>query len=138
VAKDHQPTVCYPAAGWMLMWTDRHQFELGPKRGAFIEMNRLQVQRGGQSQMVLYWFQLPDSTVADPMMSKVRRLRRVFQGRFSRSLVKVQIDVPMTDSADAAMERVRPFIGLVLKNLAGQLGPGWAVPQADMVAEGGT
>ncbi len=132
VAKDHQPTVCYPAAGWKLLRTDRQQLAAGP--GAGIEMNRLQLERGRESQMVLYWFQLPDGTVADPMMSKVRRLRRLFEGHFSRSLVKVQIGVPMTDSPESAMEQVRPFIGLVLKNLAGHLGPGWTVPQAGVVA----
>jgi hypothetical protein len=111
-----------------LLQKDRQRLVVEP--GVEIEMNRVQVERSKESQMVLYWFQLPDGTVTDPMMSKVRRLRRVFEGRFSRSLVKVQIGVPMMeDSPDVAMERVRPFIGLVLKSLSDYLGPGWAVPQ---------
>jgi len=31
------------------------------------------------------------------------------------------------------MEQIRPFIGLVLKNLADHLGPGWTVPQVGVV-----
>jgi EpsI family protein len=138
VTRNHLPTICYPAAGWKLLWTDRQRLTVGP--GAEVEMNRLQVERGRESQMVLYWFQLPDGTVADPMMSKVRRLRQLFKGHFSRSLVKVQIGVPMTGSPESAMERIRPFIGLVLKSLTECMGPGWAVPQPGIVEtkEGGS
>jgi len=79
---------------------------------------------------------------APPFKEEVRgqELKRLFEGHFSRSLVKVQIGIPMTDSPESALDQMRPFIGLVLKSLADHLGPGWAVPQVAVAGtdKGGT
>jgi len=129
VAKLHQPTVCYPAAGWTAAALEQVEFAAVSDPSRAIRMNRLLAERGEDRQIVLYWFHMPGTTVADPSISKLHRLKGMLQGGLSRSMVKVQIGVPASDSVEAAMARAEPFIGRVLTHLGRHLGPTWAVPE---------
>ena len=95
-----------------------------------METNRILFTRGTSSQIVLYWYHVPYGTVADPSYSKVFRLASVFRGNDSRSIVKVQVGIPVADSVDETMTRVEPFLRQVEERLAEHLGPGWVMPVA--------
>jgi len=127
VAKLHQPTVCYPGAGWTLGRRTRRRFVASSNPGDLIEMNELIVERGEERQMVLYWFHYPGTTVADPSISKWHRLTGLLRGRFDRSLVKVQIAVPVRRSVEFTMSEVTPFIRRIVSKLSEHLGPAWEV-----------
>ena len=131
VAKLHQPTVCYPGAGWTLKSTEH--IRLFPDHGEGIEANRMVVERGDERQMVLYWFHSPGATMADPSMSKLIRLRRCLEGHLSRSLVKVQIAAPVIGSVDETMTRIEPFVREVVSVLGERLGSDWRVPDVKSV-----
>jgi EpsI family protein len=132
VAKLHQPTVCYPGAGWTLRTIERTR--LAAARGEDIEMNRLIVERGEDRQIVLYWFHAPGATMADPSMSKLHLLKRCLEGNLSRSLVKVQIAAPVIGSPDETISRIAPFVREVVSVLAQRLGPDWGVPELETVS----
>ena len=131
VAKLHQPTICYPAAGWTLTRVERMRLQAPSNPGTAIPVNRLLLERGEERQLVLYWFHYPGAIVADPSMSKLHRLKRLLTGGFSRSLVKVQIGVPMSGSTEEAMARAEPFLRQTMSILSRHLGPEWAVPDVD-------
>jgi len=135
VAKLHQPTVCYPGSGWTLGSCTRRQFLASSNPGDFIEMNQLIVERGDERQIVLYWFHYPGATVADPSISKLHRLTGFFRGRFDRSLVKVQIAVPVRRSVEVTITEITPFIRKIVSKLSEHLGPQWAVPGMGSPAE---
>ena len=130
IAKLHQPTVCYPGAGWPVRSAERIRFPAGAPDGGGIEMNRLIVEKGEQKQMVLYWFHYPGATMADPSLSKLHYLRGFLSGRMRRSMVKVQITAPIIGSTAETMERIEPFLDNVIAQLNVYLGPEWAVPVA--------
>ena len=129
VAKLHQPTVCYPGAGWTLKRTTRMEFRISDNPGESIEMNRLLAERGSERQIVLYWFHYPGATVADPSMSKFHRVSSFFRGDLNRSLVKVQIAVPLNGSVEATMRERAPVMRLIMAKLDEHLGPQWVAPR---------
>ena len=129
VAKLHQPTVCYPGAGWTLERTARTEFRISDNSGESIKMNQLLVVRGADRQIVLYWFHYPGATVAEPSMSKLHRLSSFFRGDLNRSLVKVQIAVPLNGSVESTMREIAPMMRLIVAKLDEHLGSQWAVPR---------
>ena len=129
MAKLHQPTVCYPGAGWTLERITRTEFRISDNPGESIEMNRLLAERGSERQIVLYWFHYPGATVADPSMSKLHRVSSFFRGDLNRSLVKVQIAVPLNGSEEATMREIAPIMRLIVAKLNEHLGPQWAAPR---------
>jgi len=135
VAKLHQPTVCYPGAGWTVVRTERITLPTAGNPHEAMEVNRLVVERGEQRQIVLYWFHFPGATVAEPSLSKLHRIAQALQGELSRSLIKVQIASPAPDSPDAAMDDLMPFIRDVMAQLARHTGPEWGVPQIRLAHE---
>ena len=133
VAKLHQPTVCYPAAGWTVKEKKRLTLQGAVADG--IEMNHMIVERGESRQLVLYWFHYPGVTLADPSLSKVHRLNRFLHGRLSRSMVKVQIAMPITGSVESTMTQTEPFIRELISILSRHLGSEWAVPEMIPLAQ---
>jgi EpsI family protein len=126
IAKLHQPTVCYPAAGWAIK-EKRLAILPGAGNGG-IRMNQMIVERGENRQMVLYWFHYPGATMADPSISKLHRLKRFFTGQLSRSMVKVQISLPIIGTVESRMKQAEPFVRDVVSILDRHLGSEWAVP----------
>ncbi len=128
VGKLHQPTVCYPGAGWTTARSERVLLGQPNPDGNGIEMNRILFTKGMNSQMVLYWYHLPGGVVADPSIAKIHQLTRMLRGEGSRSIVKIQVAVPIEKSIEASMTHAEPFLRLVVEKLARHLGPDWAVP----------
>jgi len=127
IAKLHQPTICYPGAGWVAVRNETVPIHDGDGPG--IRVNRVVFKRGLQTKIVLYWFCLPDGqTITNPAMAKVAALSRLWQGRKSPSVIKVQIDVPVVVGVEESMETARGFVARIREPLARHLGPEWAVP----------
>jgi EpsI family protein len=128
VGKLHQPTICYPASGWTTVSKEVISLK-GPGAGeSDIEANRVTFKKGLSSQIVLYWYHFPGGTVADPSLSKVYRLAQALRGRDSRSIVKVQVGLPMSESLDKTMAQADAFLRPVMAKLYEHLGPAWAIP----------
>ena len=128
IAKLHQPTVCYPSSGWTLVREVRSMFPSGAPPSEQFEINQLRVNRGEHRQIVLYWFLLPGKSVAEPSMAKSYYLRQAFTGDLSRSMIKVQLGIPVNGTEEETMAQVEPFLREVLKQLNTHLGPAWEPP----------
>jgi len=131
IAKLHQPTVCYPGAGWTLRGTSLVRFPAHAAEGRGIDMNRLIAERGDQRQMVLYWFHVPGTTMTEPSRAKLHYLRQCLSGQSSRSMVKVQIGLPIDRTPEETLQRIAPFLRHVVAQLDTHLGPDWRVPQLE-------
>jgi EpsI family protein len=140
VGKLHQPTICYPGSGWTMVRTAEVRLLDDGTRNSGIEANQLLFTKGQNAELVLYWFHIPGATVANPTLSKLHRLVSVFRGGFSRSIVKVQVGLPVAESEEATLKRSEPFLRLMLDRLAEHLGPEWIRPEmkgSTSVLEGG-
>ena len=62
-------------------------------------------------------------------MAKLHRLSSFFRGDLNRSLVKVQIAVPLNGSMETTMSEIAPVMRLILAKLHEHLGPQWAAPR---------
>ncbi|MFX6911507.1 exosortase C-terminal domain/associated protein EpsI, partial [Acinetobacter baumannii] len=69
----HSPQVCIPGDGWHIVDFQRTGYA-DQARGVSLPFNRVVIERGGQKQIVYYWFQQRGRAVANEYVSKFRLL----------------------------------------------------------------
>ena len=101
----HSPLNCLPGSGWQPISNGRSTISLdsGP-----IEVNRYVVQKGGQSTLVLYWYQSHGRVVASEYWGKFYMVTDAVRlNRTDAALVRVIVPIAGTDkSAENQAERV--------------------------------
>ena len=94
----HHPTICYTVAGFEI--TSEKEILIERLDGSSVPARLLTVQRDGQRECVLYWYQMGDAVYFDAVGK-----RRVFWDlRFTRSWpphVKVMLQTAAADPAEA-------------------------------------
>jgi EpsI family protein len=114
----HSPNHCLPGAGWVP--TLRQTVELQRPDGSSFPVNRYVVSKGGDRQLVLYWFQAHGRAVASEYWAKYYLIAdSISMNRSDGALVRLMSPMLPGESPDAAQARVMNLGSQVLPMLDG-------------------
>jgi EpsI family protein len=97
----HSPMNCMPGSGWNPVRNER--ISIPVNGGDIIEINRITIQKGGASQVVLYWYQSHGRVIASEYIGKIYTVLDAL--RTSRTdAALVRIISPISDNAQSKAE----------------------------------
>jgi EpsI family protein len=109
----HSPKHCLPGAGWLPVESSRITLSL-PGRAPFLA-NHYVIAKGGDRQLVLYWYLAHDRIVASEYWAKFYLVADAIRmNRSDGSLVRFTTAITGGESADAAQQRLLAFAGNVV------------------------
>ena len=112
----HSPQHCLPGSGWTPI-ENQHIMMTVPGHQPF-PANRYLITKGDARQLVVYWFWAHDRGVASEYWAKYYLVKDAIKmNRSDGALVRVTTPMYRNETADAAQERLRPFIELVVPQL---------------------
>jgi EpsI family protein len=115
----HSPKNCLPGSGWVPLSSGELTIDVG--RSAPISVNRYLIASGSQRQLVLYWYQSRDRTVANEYKAKFWVMADAIRlNRTDTALVRVIVPVVNRDEAKAqatATDFVKSFYSTLLEYL---------------------
>jgi EpsI family protein len=112
----HSPQHCLPGSGWSPV-ENRHTMLTVPGHQPF-PANRYLIEKGDARRLVLYWFWAHDRGVASEYWAKYYLVRDAIKmNRSDGALVRVTTSMNPGETADAAQQRMLPFIGEVVPQL---------------------
>jgi EpsI family protein len=83
----HSPKNCLPGGGWEILESGFTNVQVGQKR---FPVNKYLIQKSGERQLVIYWYQSKERIVASEYSGKLfRAWDAVFNGDTSGSLVRI-------------------------------------------------
>jgi len=95
----HSPLNCLPGAGWIPVRNER--IPISVNGGRVIEVNRITIQKGAVSQVVIYWYQSQGRAIASEYMGKIYTVLGAMRSqRTDAALVRII----STISADALLK----------------------------------
>ena len=104
----HSPNHCLPGAGWTPV--SREIVPLKNPDGSSFPVNRYVIEKGGERQLVLYWFQAHGREVASEYWAKYYLIAdSIRMNRSDGALVRLMTPMFEHESADAAQSRIMPF-----------------------------
>jgi EpsI family protein len=104
----HSPKNCLPGAGWTPVESSQVQFEVSGH--APFTVNRYVIAKGGERQLVLYWYLAHNRTVASEYWARVYLVTdSIRMNRSDGSLIRLTTRMLPGESPDAAMQRLMPF-----------------------------
>jgi EpsI family protein len=105
----HSPQHCLPGSGWTPVENQRVTLSL-PGHEPF-PANRYLIAKGESRQLVLYWFWAHDRGVASEYWAKFYLVKDAIEmNRSDGSLVRVTTPMYPGESAEAAQQRILPFV----------------------------
>ncbi len=105
----HSPLNCLPGSGWQPIAHERVRVAVESTGGATgVEVNQLLIEKGGERQAVLYWYQARDRVVASEYWSKAYTMADAVRLNRTDGAI-VRIVVPISGSGDAAVDAARRF-----------------------------
>ena len=112
----HSPNHCLPGAGWVP--TQRRTVELQRRDGSSFPVNRYVVSKGGDRQLVLYWFQAHGRAVASEYWAKYYLIAdSIRMNRSDGALVRLMSPMVPGETPDAAQARMMKLGAQVLPML---------------------
>jgi len=109
----HSPKNCLPGAGWSPV--DSAQVQLAVTGHGTFTVNRYVIAKGGERQLVLYWYLAHNRPVASEYWARVYLVSdSIRMNRSDGSLVRLTTRMLPGESADAAMQRLVPFAAQVV------------------------
>jgi len=109
----HSPKHCLPGAGWLPVVSNRITLSL-PGRAPF-PANRYVIAKGGDRQLVLYWYLAHDRVVASEYWAKFYLVADAIRmNRSDGSLVRMTTAITGGESTDDAQQRLLTFAGNVV------------------------
>jgi EpsI family protein len=104
----HSPKNCLPGAGWTPIESSR--VDLAIRGDAPFAVNRYVIAKGGERQLVLYWYLAHNRAVASEYWAKVYLVTdSIRMNRSDGSLVRLTTRMLPGESLDSAMNRLTPF-----------------------------
>ena len=101
----HSPQHCLPGAGWVP--TSRDVISLRAADGSSFPANRYVVSKGGQQEIVVYWFQAHGRQVASEYWAKYYLVAdSISMNRSDGALVRLTSPMLHDETADSAQSRV--------------------------------
>ena len=112
----HSPKNCLPGAGWAPI--DSARVTLSMPGHAPFPANRYVIAKGDSKQVVLYWYWAHDRGVASEYWAKYYLVAdSISMNRSDGSLVRITTALAPGETADAAQQRLLPFVGDVVPQL---------------------
>jgi exosortase D (VPLPA-CTERM-specific) len=109
----HSPQHCLPGSGWTPVENQRITLNV-PGHPPF-PANRYLIAKGDSRQLVLYWFWAHDRGVASEYWAKFYLVAdSIKMNRSDGSLVRITTPMYPGETADAAQQRLFPFVGDIL------------------------
>lgn len=106
----HSPIVCIPGGGWHINTFERTTFSDG-NRGLSLPFNRVVIEKGGNRQVVYYWFVQRGRKIANEYWSKwYLFVDSITKNRTDGALVRLTTPIYPTESESQADSRLRAFI----------------------------
>lgn len=113
----HSPQVCIPGGGWLITSLDRVPVQLDG--AASFEVNRTVISRGGQRQLVYYWFEQRGRRIANEYWVKWFLLvDALLRNRSDGALVRVTTSIGAFEAPEDADRRLLEFMQLAVPRLA--------------------
>ena len=101
----HTPAHCLPGSGWIP--TQRQIIALKRPDGSSFPVNRYVIRKGGERQLVLYWFQAQGQEVASEYLLKYYLVSNAIRlHRSDGALIRLITFMYQGESADAAQARI--------------------------------
>ena len=99
----HSPMNCLPGSGWNPVRKER--ISIPVNNGADIKVNRITIQKGGVSQVVIYWYQSQGRVIASEYMGKIYTVLGAMQtSRTDAALIRIVSPVPDNASSKSEAE----------------------------------
>lgn len=106
----HSPQVCIPGDGWHIVDFQRTGYA-DQARGVSLPFNRVVIERGGQKQIVYYWFQQRGRAVANEYVSKFRLLAdAIYLNRTDGALIRLTTPVYSGETEQEGDTRLQGFV----------------------------
>jgi len=114
----HSPEVCLPTGGWEVSrWTPTNTGVASGGRPP-LSVNRAVIQRGLSRQLVYYWFEQRGRQITGDYAAKMYTLwDSITRSRTDGALVRLVTPISPGEGANAADERLRAFLGLIMPEL---------------------
>ena len=104
----HSPQNCMPGSGWAPESLGTVDFKLG---GRTYRINRYVLAKGGEKNVVLYWYESNGRVIASEYAAKAYLVADAIRyNRTDTALVRTIVRVPENGSAEAATEVAKDFI----------------------------
>jgi exosortase D (VPLPA-CTERM-specific) len=110
----HTPRSCIPGGGWRIVSIGEHTLSVSGLDGKPLTVQRLLIQKGGNSQLVYYWFDQRGRVLANEFVVKWYMLQdAVLKNRSDGSLVRVSVPIASVDKTNIARadQVIEQFIG---------------------------
>ena len=108
----HSPKVCMPGGGWQIAGIERTNLANG------LPLNRVVIKKGGQQQLVYYWFQQRGRYIANEYMMKWYLFKdALLLNRTDGALVRVSTMIYPHEQASDADRRLQSFAAKALLQL---------------------
>ncbi len=112
----HSPQHCLPGSGWTPLENERVTITV-PGHQSF-PANRYMIAKGDSRQLVLYWFWAHDRGVASEYWAKYYLVAdSIKMNRSDGSMVRVTTPMYPGETADAAQQRLMPFVDDIVPQL---------------------
>ena len=110
----HSPQSCLPGGGWEI--SSLNGMDLSPDAGMArsLHVNRALIQKGGQKQIVLYWFKQRERIITNEYLVKLFLLwDGLSRGRTDGALVRIASAVGPGETEDTVDQRLRRFVSTI-------------------------
>jgi EpsI family protein len=112
----HSPKHCLPGAGWLPVESKRIEIALPGHRP--FNANRYIIAKGGDRQLVLYWYLAHDRALASEYLAKFYLVADSMRmNRSDGSLIRLTTPMFRDETPDAAEQRLRAFAGEIVPRL---------------------
>ena len=120
----HSPQNCLPGGGWNIASVEDIPLAKAPKAYRGCEIKRVVVQKGGEQQVVLYWFQNRGRIIASEYWEKIYLVTdAVLKQRRDGSFIRIIGQVPKGGDKDKFTQEMVDFANKTVE-LAAQFIPG--------------
>ncbi|MEG3641247.1 exosortase C-terminal domain/associated protein EpsI [Magnetococcus sp. PR-3] len=105
----HSPRYCIPGGGWQILSQTARRLAL--PQGVGLPVNQLVIEKGGQKELVLYWFMQQGQPLASELKVKWHLLLNSGLGqRSDGALVRVSAPIPYGHTAQQVQGQMQHFI----------------------------
>jgi EpsI family protein len=113
----HSPKNCLPGSGWYVVKTGTARVDVVNRHGQAVKVNRYVIQKGLETQLVLYWYQDRGRTITSEYWAKIYMgTDAIVKNRTDGSLVRLTIPFTGEDEnmafsqAKAFAEKIFPLL----------------------------
>ena len=118
----HSPRSCIPGGGWRIEGLERREVSGSNVQGSPLAVNRVQIAKGDNRQLVYYWFQQRGRVITNEYLVKWYLFwDALTKNRTDGALVRLVVNVGQGQSIEVAEQRLEEFARTVVLRLDGYI-----------------